>query len=107
MTKLIINTLIEQETGVKEATPKLQEPKKYKVVLVNDDYTPMEFVISVLQHFFYLPEGVAVEVMMKVHTEGRAVCGVYTRDIAETKVVLVSEFAKINDHPLLCCMEQE
>ena len=107
MTKLIVNMAVEQETGVKEAAPQLQEPKKYKVVLVNDDYTPMEFVVSVLKHFFHLTEVLAVEVMMKVHTEGRAVCGIYTRDIAETKVALVNEFAKMNDHPLLCCMEQE
>lgn len=107
MAKLISGALTAQKVDIEVAMPKLQEPKKYKVVLMNDDYTPMEFVVEVLEHFFHLPEDVAIQVMMKVHTEGRAVCGLYTRDVAETKVISVNEFAKMNDHPLLCCMEQE
>lgn len=105
MSKLVTDNYVETGTEVKEVT-QLQEPKKYKVLLVNDDYTPMEFVVNVLKQFFHLPEAVAVQVMMKVHTEGRAICGIYTKDIAETKVVLVNEFAKMNEYPLLCCMEQ-
>ena len=84
-----------------------KEPRKYKVILLNDDYTPMAFVVEVLKHFFHMSEAVATEVMLQVHFQGRAVCGVYTRDIAETKVSLVNEYAKKNEHPLYCCMEVE
>ncbi len=93
-----------QET---EAETELLVPRKYKVVLLNDDYTPMDFVVTILQRFFYLPEEFATQVMLQVHHQGRGVCGVYTRDIAETKVVLVNDFARIHQHPLLCCMEPE
>lgn len=93
-----------QET---EAEAELLVPRKYKVVLLNDDYTPMDFVVTILQRFFYLPEEVATQIMLQVHHQGRSVCGVYTRDIAETKVVLVNDFARIHQHPLLCCMEPE
>jgi ATP-dependent Clp protease adaptor protein ClpS len=106
MGKLGVDAQVEQSLEVAEAKPKLQEPKKYNVLLVNDDYTPMEFVVRILKQFFHQPEEIAIQVMMKVHVEGKAVCGVYTRDIAETKVVLVNEYAKMNEHPLLCCMEQ-
>ncbi|HVT62620.1 MAG TPA: ATP-dependent Clp protease adapter ClpS [Legionellaceae bacterium] len=90
-----------------QSVPVLEEPKKYKVILQNDDYTPMNFVVLVLKRFFYMSESVASQLMLQVHTKGCAVCGVYTRDIAETKVVLVNEFARLNEHPLLCIMEQE
>src|SRR3990167_2215757 len=99
------------ETGTKrhavesKMLPELQEPGRYKVILLNDDYTPMEFVVDVLERFFYLPEALATQVMLSVHLEGRAVCGVFTRDIAETKVMLVNEYARLNEHPLLCSME--
>lgn len=83
----------------------LGEPKKYQVVLVNDDYTPMAFVVEVLEHFFHVNEAVAVQIMMKVHTEGRAVCGVYSKDVAETVTQLVNEYARLNEYPLLCVME--
>lgn len=89
-----------------ELAPVLEEPKKYRVLLRNDDYTPMNFVILVLQRFFYMSESVASQLMLQVHTHGCATCGVYTRDIAETKVVLVNEFARQHEHPLLCTMEQ-
>lgn len=90
-----------------EAKTILQRPKKYKVLLLNDDYTPMEFVVDVLMRYFYLERPVAVEVMLQVHMQGKGVCGVFTRDIAETKVMLVNDFARSNDHPLLCTMEQD
>lgn len=106
MSKLVVDAQVERNLEVAETKSKPQEPKKYKVLLVNDDYTPMEFVVEILKRFFYQPEPIAIQVMMKVHVEGKAVCGVYTRDIAETKVVLVNEYAKMNEHPLLCCMEQ-
>jgi len=92
----------QKETSVDIA---LSEPKKYQVVLVNDDYTPMAFVVEVLEHFFHVNEAVAVQIMMKVHTEGRAVCGVYSKDVAETVTQLVSEYARLNEYPLLCVME--
>ncbi len=107
MAKLVSSALVEQKKAAEVAMPKLQQPKRYKVLLMNDDYTPMEFVVDVLKHFFHLSDAVAIEVMMKVHTEGRAICGLYTKDVAETKVLSVNEFARMNDHPLLCCMEQE
>jgi ATP-dependent Clp protease adaptor protein ClpS len=90
-----------------EEKPQVQEPKKYKVLLLNDDYTPMEFVVDVLKKFFYLSEELATQIMLRVHVEGHAICGVFTRDVAETKVLLVNDYAKQHQHPLLCCMEQE
>ncbi|BBE50324.1 ATP-dependent Clp protease adapter protein ClpS [Ferriphaselus amnicola] len=93
-------TLLDRE---KEA---LKPPKKYKVLLLNDDFTTMDFVIEVLQKFFAMELERAMQTMLKVHNEGKAVCGVYTRDIAETKVVLVSDFAKQHGHPLRCEMEE-
>ncbi len=84
----------------------LAEPKKYRVLLRNDDYTPMNFVVLVLQRFFYMSDSVASQLMLQVHTHGCAACGIYTRDIAETKVMLVNDFARQHEHPLLCMMEQ-
>lgn len=82
-----------------------KEPKQYQVFLLNDDYTPMDFVVDVLKRFFYLNENVAIAVMLKVHTEGRGVCGLFSRDVADTKVVQVNEYARKNEYPLLCGME--
>ena len=87
-------------------TPSLSRPSKYQVYLLNDDYTPMDFVVVVLQEFFAMNLSQAVKIMMNIHHNGRAMCGIYTRDIAETKVVQVNEFARINGHPLLCKMEK-
>lgn len=87
--------------------PALTEPRKYRVILMNDDYTPMEFVVDVLKRFFYLNEALAVQVMLQVHMQGRGVCGVFTRDIAETKVSQVNDYARSNQYPLLCNMELE
>lgn len=85
----------------------IRMPRKYKVILLNDDYTPMEFVVEVLKHFFHLSEENAVQVMLQVHLQGKGVCGVFTRDIAETKIALVNEYARMNQHPLLSSMEPE
>ena len=101
-------TEIEQSSAASTRTlPEFKKPRKYKVVLLNDDYTPMEFVVEVLKHFFHLNEETSVQIMLQVHCQGRGVCGVFTRDIAETKVVLVNDFSKIHQHPLLCSMEPE
>ncbi len=81
-------------------------PRMYKVVLFNDDYTTMEFVIEVLQLYFALDRERALQIMLKVHNEGSAVCGVYSQDVAETKVTQVTEFAKQHGHPLRCGMEE-
>ena len=78
----------------------------YQVVLLNDDYTPMDFVVAVLQQFFSLDLEQATQVMLHVHTRGRGVCGVFTREVAESKVAQVNEFSRMNQHPLLCTMEK-
>jgi ATP-dependent Clp protease adaptor protein ClpS len=85
----------------------IKMPRKYKVILLNDDYTPMDFVVEVLKHFFHLSEEVAIQVMLQVHSQGKGVCGIFTRDIAETKIALVNEYARMNQHPLLSSMEPE
>lgn len=84
------------------AKPALKKPPMYKVIMLNDDYTPMEFVVHVLEHFFSMSREQATQVMLQVHTEGKAVCGIFTRDIAETKAALVNQCAKDNEHPLIC-----
>ncbi len=90
---------------VQEVKPKLKRPPLYKVIMINDDYTPMEFVVDVLELFFHMDREKATRVMLTVHTAGRAVCGVYTRDVAETKAALVNKYSRENEHPLLCEIE--
>ena len=90
---------------VQEAKPKLKRPPLYNVVLLNDDYTPMEFVVHVLEHFFAMDREKAVRVMLHVHTQGKGVCGTFSREIAETKVARVNDYSRENQHPLLCTME--
>ena len=85
---------------------KLKPPPLFKVMLLNDDYTPMEFVVLVLQRFFAMNREQATQVMLKVHREGMGVCGVYPLDIATTKVEQVSSFARKHQHPLQCLMEE-
>ena len=85
---------------------KTKPPRMYKVMLFNDDYTTMDFVIEVLQRFFSMNRERALQIMLKVHNEGYAVCGVYSLDIAESKVSQVSEFAKQHGHTLRCGMEE-
>ena len=91
--------------AVQEAKPKLKRPPLYKVVLLNDDYTPMDFVVQILETFFSMPREKATQVMLQVHTQGKGVCGVYTREIAETKVHQVNNFSRENQHPLMCTLE--
>jgi ATP-dependent Clp protease adaptor protein ClpS len=93
--------------AVHEERPQLKRPPMYRVVLLNDDYTPMDFVVEVLETFFQMDNAKANQVMLHVHTRGMGVCGVFTRDIAETKVALVNDHARSNEHPLLCAMEEE
>ncbi len=84
---------------------KTAPPRMYQVVMLNDDFTPMEFVVMVLQEYFRLDREAATQVMLKIHHEGRAVCGVFTKDVAATKVELVLAAARRSGHPLQCIME--
>lgn len=84
----------------------MAKPPMYQVVLLNDDYTPMEFVVDVLQQFFKMSSGQATQVMLHVHTKGKGMCGLFTREVAETKVTQVNEYSRSNQHPLLCVMEK-
>jgi len=92
-------------TTVESAKPELKEPPRYQVVLLNDDFTPMDFVVEVLQHFFNMDRSQATQVMLHVHTRGKGVCGLFSRDVAETKVDQVNDYSKENEHPLMCTME--
>lgn len=85
---------------------KVKPPRMFKVLLLNDDYTPMDFVVSVLQMFFAMDHARATQVMLHVHTRGKGVCGVFTREVAETKVTQVNEFSRSHHHPLMCTMEK-
>jgi ATP-dependent Clp protease adaptor protein ClpS len=87
---------------VQEAQPIVKKPPMYKVIMLNDDYTPMEFVVYVLENFFSMNREQATKIMLQVHSEGKAVCGIFTRDVAETKAAQVNECSKDNEHPLLC-----
>jgi len=93
--------------AVEEAKPALKAPSMYKVVMFNDDYTPMDFVVEVLQSIFNHNRELATKIMLAVHTEGHAVCGVYTRDVAETKAMQVNQYARECQHPLLCEIEKD
>ena len=96
----------DQGLAVQESKPKLKRPPLYKVLLLNDDYTPMEFVVQVLETFFQMNREKATQVMLHVHTRGMGVCGVYTREIAETKVSQVNDYSRDHQHPLLCTMDE-
>lgn len=91
--------------AVMETRPKLRRPSLYKVIMLNDDYTPMEFVVEILERFFAMSREKATNTMLAVHYQGRAVCGVYTRDVAETKAAQVNHYARENEHPLMCEVE--
>jgi len=96
------------EAGVATETKvKTKRPSMYKVLLLNDDYTPMEFVVHVLERFFGMNQAMAVELMLTVHRKGLAVVGVFSFEVAETKVTQVMEFAQRHEHPLQCTMEKE
>jgi ATP-dependent Clp protease adaptor protein ClpS len=95
----------QQGQAVKTAPAKAAPPPMYQVVLLNDDYTPMEFVVKVLQKFFGKNHEDATRIMLAVHNEGRGVCGVYPRDVAATRIAQVSQYARARQHPLQCVME--
>ncbi|MFP5305194.1 MAG: ATP-dependent Clp protease adapter ClpS [Gammaproteobacteria bacterium] len=95
-----------QGVALEEAKPKLHQPPLYKVVMINDDYTPMDFVVQVLQQFFHHPREKAVQIMLQVHTQGRGVAGVFPAEIAETKTAQVNAYARQHQHPLLTVMEK-
>ena len=94
------------ELAVEEARPKIKQPPLYRVVLINDDFTPMEFVVEILESVFGMERTRATQVMLEVHTKGKGVCGVYNYEIAETKVAQVMGIAEQHQHPLLCTMEE-
>ncbi len=94
------------DTTVQEAKPKVSKPPLYKVILLNDDFTPMDFVIEVLVDFFAMTEEMATQVMLSVHTQGMGVCGIFSKDVAETKVEIVNNYSRENQHPLMCAMEE-
>ena len=91
--------------AVAEAKPKLKKPPMYKVILLNDDYTPMEFVVHVLEAFFGMNREKATQIMLAVHTQGSAVVGIFPRDIAETKSEQLNQYAQENQHPLVSRVE--
>jgi ATP-dependent Clp protease adaptor protein ClpS len=108
MTKAPVKTDNDIETGVITKTrPKTQKPALYKVLLLNDDFTPMEFVVHVLEIFFNKSGEDAYTIMLHVHQKGVGVCGVYTFEVAETKVTQVMDFAREHGHPLQCTLEKE
>jgi ATP-dependent Clp protease adaptor protein ClpS len=92
--------------ALEEAKPRLKKPPLFRVILINDDYTPMEFVVEVLEVIFSMDRTKATRVMLEVHTKGKGVCGVYTYEIAETKVAQVTSYAQQHQHPLLCTLEE-
>ncbi len=106
MSRVIFSTEDDTDVAVK-TKPKVERPAMYKVILLNDDYTPMDFVVEVLRRFFGITEDQAIGLMLTVHNKGAAVVGVFTREIAETKVALVMDFAREHGHPLQCIMERE
>ena len=94
------------DLAVEEAAPKLKRPSLYRVILINDDYTPMEFVVEILESVFGMERNRATRVMLEVHTKGKGICGVFTYEIAETKVAQVMGIAQQQQHPLLCTIEE-
>ena len=108
--------MIERKTGLEridsfdlaidEAKPKVKPPSLYRVVLLNDDFTPMEFVVEILESIFGMERTRATQVMLEVHTKGKGICGVFSHEIAETKVAQVMTMANQHQHPLMCTMEE-
>ena len=96
----------DEGVALQEAKPKLKRPSLYKVFLMNDDYTPMDFVVHILEDFFSMNRENATRIMLEVHTHGKGICGIFTHEIAETKVSLVNNYSRENQHPLLCEMEK-
>ncbi len=96
----------EDEVSTAPAKPALKEPAKYQVLMLNDDYTPMDFVIDVLKNLFSMADGMANQTMLQVHTEGRARCGIYSFEVAESKVEQANSYAQQHGHPLQCTLEE-
>ena len=97
----------DDDASVLTATkPKTKRPPLYKVLLLNDDFTPMDFVVDVIQTFFEINHDRATQIMLHVHTRGKGVCGIFTFEIAETKVAQVNDYARRNEHPLKCALEK-
>jgi ATP-dependent Clp protease adaptor protein ClpS len=94
------------DLAVAEAKPHTKRPPLYKVILLNDDFTPMDFVVEILTEFFNMSYEKATQVMLQVHYEGVGVCGTYTKDVAETKVFIVNDYSRQHHHPLMCAMEE-
>ncbi|NMH61138.1 ATP-dependent Clp protease adapter ClpS [Alteromonas ponticola] len=97
---------IEKEKLRETVRKKVEPPPMYKVLLNNDDYTPMDFVVEVLMHFFNMDAEKANQLMLTIHYQGKAICGVFTAEVAETKVMQVNQYARKHQHPLMCSMEQ-
>lgn len=102
--KIVASSDTDREGGLltQQAKPELKPPPMYKVVLLNDDYTPMDFVVEVLRIFFNHEQEKATQIMLAVHTQGKGVCGVFPKDIAETKAAQVNQYSRESKHPLLC-----
>ncbi|WP_411267933.1 ATP-dependent Clp protease adapter ClpS [Ketobacter sp.] len=100
------DTDYEDGVAVEESKPDLAPPPMYQIVMLDDDFTPMEFVVDVLQMFFGMNREKATQIMLTVHTQGKASCGTFTKDVAETKVAQVIKFARENQHPLMCEVER-
>jgi ATP-dependent Clp protease adaptor protein ClpS len=94
------------QTVTKTTKPKLKKPKRFQVLLLNDDYTTMEFVIEVLKRFFDKNQQAAEAIMLKIHIEGESVCGTYSHDVAQTKLSQVIEFSRKNQQPLMCVLRE-
>ena len=108
--KITVRSQEDQEdegTSVAVATiePKLKKPPLYRVIIFNDDYTPMEFVVYILQTFFGIDRDKATQIMLAIHTQGKGVCGIFTKEVAETKAAQVNNFARKNEHPLISEIE--
>lgn len=101
------NGLGTEGSVITKSKPKTKKPSMYKVLMLNDDYTPMDFVVRILQQFFRMPESEAMRVMLQVHQQGIGVCGVFTFEVAETKVHQVVEYARKHEHPLQCTLEKD
>ncbi|MGB3620668.1 MAG: ATP-dependent Clp protease adapter ClpS [Ketobacter sp.] len=97
---------LEGGVAVEESRPEVAPPPMYQVVMLDDDFTPMEFVVDVLQLFFGMNREKATQIMLTVHTQGKASCGAFTRDVAETKVAQIIKYARENQHPLMCEVEK-
>ncbi|CAK0752524.1 specificity factor for ClpA-ClpP chaperone-protease complex [Gammaproteobacteria bacterium] len=96
----------DEDSILQEDRPKFKRPPMYAVFLLNDDYTPMDFVVKVLEQFFGMNHRKAVQVMLQVHAHGQGMCGTFSHEVAETKVAQVNEYSRKNQHPLRCVMEK-